>query len=313
MSVATAIESLKSRVGESFDAVSEMNGTLPESRTTHTLPAAIRSITPKPNVPSVSFYNGKMTSLDLRRFVVCDMVGLTSLSRMFHGCSSLKSLNLPAGFGSSATTLDSCFGYCSNLTSLTLPAGFGSKATDASSCFSDCSSLTTLTLPAGFGSAATTLVLCFSNCSSLTTLTLPAGFGVAATTLDSCFGYCSNLTSLTLPAGFGSATTIVGACFSDCSSLTTLTLPDGFGQKAKSLSDCFVGCSSLTTITGNPNFKVSVSFSQSKKLTHDSIMVIVNGLQTVTSKQKLTLGATNLAKLTTEEKRIATGKGWTLA
>ena len=42
-------------------------------------------------------------------------------------------------------------------------------------------------------------------------------------------------------------------------------------------------------------------------------MVVINGLQTVTSTKTLTLGSTNLAKLTDEEKQIATNKGWTLA
>ena len=42
-------------------------------------------------------------------------------------------------------------------------------------------------------------------------------------------------------------------------------------------------------------------------------MVVINGLQTVTETQTLTLGSTNLDKLTEEEKQIATGKGWTLA
>ena len=64
---------------------------------------------------------------------------------------------------------------------------------------------------------------------------------------------------------------------------------------------------------GNPNFKISVSLSASTKLTHDSLMVVINGLQTVTTAQKLTLGTANLAKLTDEEKKVATDKGWTLA
>ena len=42
-------------------------------------------------------------------------------------------------------------------------------------------------------------------------------------------------------------------------------------------------------------------------------MVVINGLQTVTTSQVLTLGATNLAKLSDEEKAIATSKGWTIA
>lgn len=42
-------------------------------------------------------------------------------------------------------------------------------------------------------------------------------------------------------------------------------------------------------------------------------MVVINGLQTVDTTQTLTLGTTNLAKLTEEEMAIATEKGWTLA
>ena len=69
----------------------------------------------------------------------------------------------------------------------------------------------------------------------------------------------------------------------------------------------------MKTITGNPNFKVSLSLGASNQLTHDSIMVVINGLQTVTTTQKLTLGTENLAKLTEADKKIATDKGWTLA
>lgn len=91
-------------------------------------------------------------------------------------------------------------------------------------------------------------------------------------------------------------------------------LPEGFGQKAVRLvANVFAQCRNLTNITGNPKFKASLKLSDSTKLTHDSLMVIINGLQTVTTTQKLTLGETNLAKLTDAEKKIATDKGWTLA
>lgn len=57
-----------------------------------------------------------------------------------------------------------------------------------------------------------------------------------------------------------------------------------------------------------------LSFAQSTKLSHDSLMSIINALQTKTSGTwTVTLGATNLAKLTDTEKAIATERGWTLA
>ena len=51
-------------------------------------------------------------------------------------------------------------------------------------------------------------------------------------------------------------------------------------------------------------------------LSHDSIMNIINVLKDysgTTTKRTLTLGSSNLAKLTDAEKAIATQKGWTLA
>jgi len=53
--------------------------------------------------------------------------------------------------------------------------------------------------------------------------------------------------------------------------------------------------------------------SDSPLLTVDSLMVVVNGLQTVTEAQTLTLGEANKAKLTEAQIKIATDKGWTVA
>ena len=156
-------------------------------------------------------------------------------------------------------------------------------------------------------------VFAFDDATSLVVPNMLVVDMASATNLGNCFANCEALTSLTLPAGFGQNATNLEYCFYYCTALTSLTLPAGFGQNATNLEGCFYKCSQLTNITGNPNFKVSLSLQNSPKLTHDSIMVIVNGLQTVTSKQTLTLGSTNLAKLTEAEKQIATDKGWTLA
>ena len=83
------------------------------------------------------------------------------------------------------------------------------------------------------------------------------------------------------------------------------------------LSSLFTAeCSNLTnlTISGviGANFKVSTC----PKLTHTSLMSIINHLKDfsgTTTTKTLTLGTTNLNKLTAAEKAIATDKGWTLA
>ena len=157
----------------------------------------------------------------------------------------------------------------------------------------------------------------FFNCTSLTSISLPEGFGRTAVNIGACFSGCQSLTSLVLPDGFGQNAQIFvwnfAGCFYNCKKLESLHLPSGFGQNATGLQNCFSECISLKTITGNPNFKVSLNMSSCSKLTHDSIMVVINGLQTVTTTQTFTLGSTNLAKLTEADKQIATDKGWTLA
>ena len=131
--------------------------------------------------------------------------------------------------------------------------------------------------------SAVKMASCFNNCYPLVSVSLPAGFGSASTSLASFFSYCASLTSLSLPAGFGQNATNITNCFFGCVSLVSLSLPTGFGQNATNTSLCFYACFALTDVTGNPNFKVSFSLSDCKQLTHDSLMVFINGLQTVTT------------------------------
>lgn len=80
--------------------------------------------------------------------------------------------------------------------------------------------------------------------------------------------------------------------------------------------------STFTLATGLENIVIGSEITQSgmrlencTKLTHDSLMSFINALadysaDTSGTAYKLTLGATNLAKLTDEEKMIMTNKGW---
>lgn len=61
------------------------------------------------------------------------------------------------------------------------------------------------------------------------------------------------------------------------------------------------------------NIGVNLDIHYSTKFTREALLEIIGNLKTVTSTKKLTMGATNLAKLTEEDKAIATNKGWTLA
>ena len=72
-------------------------------------------------------------------------------------------------------------------------------------------------------------------------------------------------------------------------------------------------CSALTTITG-PITGISRSIDLGDSpLTHDSAMVLMNGLNTVTETKTITFKSTTYETLTEAEIAAATAKGWTVA
>ena len=77
--------------------------------------------------------------------------------------------------------------------------------------------------------------------------------------------------------------------------------------------DCtFEKCSKLKSIHCT-HFKTTFNISSSTAFEESDLVEIISNLDTVTSTQTLTMGTTNLAKLTDEEKKVATDKGWVLA
>ena len=110
---------------------------------------------------------------------------------------------------------------------------------------------------------------------------------------------------LTLPS-------ILSLTFYDMNALKSLEVTFG---KETGYSGTFGGCKALENLLvhgtiGQNGFNVS----ESTKLTHDSLMSILNCLEAKTEGTwTVTLGTENLAKLTDAEKAIATEKGWTLA
>lgn len=86
--------------------------------------------------------------------------------------------------------------------------------------------------------------------------------------------------------------------------------------RSVAFSDTFGTCEKLQNITVEGVIGQNVNLSLCPLLTHDSIINIISCLQDLTgtgNTRTLTLGATNLAKLTDAEKAVATEKGWTLA
>lgn len=103
---------------------------------------------------------------------------------------------------------------------------------------------------------------------------------------------------------------------------TTLTTIGNINFKpiTETMGGMFYGCTSLENVSGffygdnnKPSLSVDITFENSP-LTHASLLNISDSLvvQTPTTTKNLTLGATNLAKLSVEEKMIIINKYWKL-
>ena len=126
----------------------------------------------------------------------------------------------------------------------------------------------------------------------------------------SAFQGCSSLVTINLP---DSITLIGSSAFYGCSSLTTINLP---GSITSIGVNAFYGCSSLTDVSIGSGFNCNgLNLSASTRYTAETIVSWLEALADRTGQTTftLTIGSTNLAKLTAEQKAIATNKNWTLA
>lgn len=148
----------------------------------------------------------------------------------------------------------------------------------------------------------------FYLCTNITTI--PQIDTSSAINMTRMFEGCKGLT--TIPQIDTSSVEYMSGMFRNCSSLTSIPLIDA-SSLMEGLS-MFFACKSLTDLGGFAGLQAGVDLSVCP-LTHDSIMNVINNAADVTGSMNLRLkfGSTNLAKITDEEKAIATNKGWTLA
>ncbi|WP_316607840.1 leucine-rich repeat domain-containing protein [uncultured Ruminococcus sp.] len=147
----------------------------------------------------------------------------------------------------------------------------------------------------------------FQNCSSLSTINLPDSITSIG---QSAFQNCSSLSTINLP---DSIVLIGTEAFHDCSSLTTINLPNSIVSIS---GNAFLGCFSLVSVTLESGFNCNnLNLSASTRYTAETIVSWLEALEDRTGQTafKLTIGTTNLNKLTAEQKAIATNKNWTLA
>ena len=177
-------------------------------------------------------------------------------------------------------------------------------------------------------SSVTNMGNMFERCTNLTTI--PQIDTSNIVNMSYMFNSCTHLT--TIPPLNTSNVTNMTYMFLACSNLTTI--PQLNGEKLTAVVNAFNGCKSLENFNGIINLgqaylttqsanysNYKLILSDSTKLTEQSIINILNNLYDIATKgcntQTVTLGSTNLAKLTSEEGQTAltnaTAKGWTIS
>lgn len=137
------------------------------------------------------------------------------------------------------------------------------------------------------------------------------------------FASCSGLTAIALPA---SVRQIDQYAFQYCSRLKTFifnSVPSNIAYMSTSPGNPFYGCVSLEDVQIPPGWTHNLYLSRgagyeniyTNSLTHDSMVAMIGNLYDFTGAEthRLSLGSTNLARLSEEEKAVAAAKNWTLA
>ena len=234
----------------------------------------------------------------------------TNFSNMFYSCSSLT--GIPQLDTSKGTNFSYMFNGCSSLAEI--PQLDTSKGTNFSYMFNNCSSLAKVSL---FKSTTdkTNYSYMFSGCKKLVEVN-SSTLGKNGSTFTHMFKGCSALTAL----DFGHMTwsslnhSHFNSMFYDCTKLSNLTL-----GSIIPVTNTFWHCSALVNLEFTGTITINGSdylrLSDSPLLTVDSLLNVLNALADNTGKTtyKINLGSTNLAKLTSAQKAIATNKNYTLA
>lgn len=170
-------------------------------------------------------------------------------------------------------------------------------------------------------SNVTNMSRAFYRCSNLKTIPLLDTNNV--NNMSDMFYLCENLEEI--PQLSTNNVTNMSGMFQECVKLKTIPQLDS--SKVSNIVSCLTSTKQLINLGGflnlgqaygtsrNANYSpYTLDLSSCNNLSHESLMNVINNLYDIATKgckaQRLSLGTTNLAKLTEEEIAIATNKGW---
>ena len=215
------------------------------------------------------------------------------MNSCFYSCGSLQSLDTSKWTLANVKSMNSCFYSCGSLQSLDTSKWTLANVTDMSYCFYGCGSLQSLDTSKWTLANVTDMNGCFFGCESLREIDL-----------SSC-----NITKCRKWAG----------CFANLRRLETLRI--GLIDFSPCGGIDFFSGTNIRELTGTLRGIRNGFRAVSSRMTRNSCMVFINGLETVTEAKALTLGANNKPvslggkgsdPISDDDLKIATDKGWTV-
>lgn len=186
-------------------------------------------------------------------------------------------------------------------TNITIPYGTLKVGTYA---FYGCKELASIGIP---DTIDTIEDYAFGRCETISEINIPNSVKIIGSFAISA---CYKLPQLIIP---NSVLTIGGYAFSNDKELASIFLPSSLLSVGKNL---FTNCMALENIVLENDFGCSeLDFSATKILSVNTMVTMFNALADNTGgiAKNMTLGPTNLAKLSSEQIEIATNKNWTIA
>lgn len=254
--------------------------------------AGKRSIMPGENYVAIGFDGNKLIrGLDLSGW---DFEATTEMTRFLGYAFTLRTLTLPDNMTlANVTNMGSCFNNCGSLQSLDTSKWTLANVTDMSVCFRNCGSLQSLDTSKWTLANVTDMSQCFNGCASLREIDLSSCNIMKCRNWEGCFVGLNKLETLRIGL----------IDFSPCDSI-----------------DLFRG-TNIRELTGTLRGIRNDFRAVSSRMTRDSCMVVINGLEMVTEAKTLTLGVNNKPvslggkgsdPISDDDLKIATDKGWTV-
>ena len=281
--------------------------------------AGKRSVMPGESYMVIGYQKNELIrSFDLSGW---DFEAATDMARFLYFASGLQTLTLPENVMlGNVTNMSQCFYECRHLQSLDTSKWTLANVTDMNGCFYGCGSLQSLDTSKWTLANVTDMNGCFYGCGSLQSLDTSKWTLANVTDMNGCFNGCESLREIDLSSCNITKCRSWDHCFTTLDNLETLRI---------GLID-FSPCGSINLFPWETNPReltgtlrgIRDNFrAVSSRMTRDSCMVVINGLEMVTEAKTLTFGANNKPvslggkgsdPISDDDLKIATDKGWTV-